>query len=52
MTVRAMPYWDGLIAEPVLHELAWPAVLLGNLLAAAGMACYFRLRHPNFVIRP
>jgi len=27
-------------AEPVLYELAWPAVLLGNLLAAAGMACY------------
>jgi len=34
-------------AEPVLDQLAWPAVLLGNLLAAAGMACYFRLRHPN-----
>jgi len=39
-------------AEPVLHELAWPAVLLGNLLAAAGMACYFRLRHPNLIVRP
>ena len=39
-------------AEPVLHELAWPAVLLGNLLAAAGMACYFRLRHPSLVARP
>src|SRR6266540_408123 len=38
-------------AEPVLHELAWPAVLLGNLLAAAGMACYFRLRHPNPIMR-
>jgi hypothetical protein len=38
-------------AEPVLHELAWPSVLLGNLLAAAGMASYFRLRHPNSIIR-
>jgi hypothetical protein len=40
-----------LFAEPVLHELAWPTVLLGNLLAAAGMVVYLRLRHPNFVIR-
>jgi len=39
-------------AEPVLHELAWPVVLLGNLLAAAGMTCYFRLRHPNRIVRP
>ena len=39
-------------AKPVLHELAWPAVLLGNLLAAAGMACYFRLRHPKLIVRP
>lgn len=39
-------------AEPVLHELAWPAVLLVNLLAAAGMACYFRLRRPNPIVRP
>ncbi len=38
-------------AEPVLHELAWPAVLLENLLAAAGMACYFRLRQPNSIVR-
>jgi len=38
-------------AEPVLHELAWPTVMLGNLLAAAGMAVYFWLRHPNFIVR-
>ena len=38
-------------AKPVLYALAWPMVLLGNLLAAAGMACYLWLRHP-FVIRP
>ena len=39
-------------AEPVLHELTWPTVLLGNLLAAAGMTVYFWLRRSNFVIRP
>ena len=31
-------------AKPVLHELAWPIVLIGNFLAAAGMACYLSLR--------
>jgi len=36
-------------AEPVLHELAWPVVLIGNFLSAAGMACYFRLRQPNLI---
>ncbi len=39
-------------AEPVLHELAWPTVLLGNLLAAAGMVGYLWLRYPNLVKRP
>ncbi len=39
-------------ANPIVYELAWAMVLLGNLLAAAGMACYLWLRHPNFVIRP
>ena len=39
-------------AEPVLHELTWPMVLFGNLLAAAGMTVYFWLRNSNFVIRP
>lgn len=38
-------------AEPVLHALAWPTVVLGNLLAAAAMAIYLWLRHPNFIIR-
>jgi hypothetical protein len=32
------------LAKPVLHELAWPIVLTGNFLAAAGMACYLWLR--------
>ncbi len=39
-------------AEGVLHALAWPAVLVGNLLAAAAMALYFRRRHPHLAIEP
>ncbi len=39
-------------SEPVLHTLAWPAVLVANLLAAATMGDYFRLRHPNMRISP
>ena len=35
------------LAKPILDELTWLAVLLGNLLAAAGMACYLRLRQPK-----
>ncbi len=41
-----------LFAEPILHALAWPMILIGNLLAAAGMAGYFWLRHPKLMIRP
>ena len=37
-------------AEPVLDQLAWPAVLLGNFLAAAAIACYLRLRQPNLIV--
>jgi hypothetical protein len=33
-----------IVAKPVLNELAWPIVLTGNFLAAAGMACYLWLR--------
>jgi len=33
------------VAKPILDELAWPIVLTGNFLAAAGMACYLSLRH-------
>jgi hypothetical protein len=39
-------------AENVLRAVAWPAVLIGNLLAAATMALYFRRHHPNLTIRP
>ena len=34
------------VAKPVLDELAWPIVLTGNFLAAAGMASYLSLRRP------
>jgi hypothetical protein len=40
------------LAEPVLDELAWTMVLLGNLLAATGMAIYLQLRNPNRKVRP
>jgi hypothetical protein len=39
-------------AEPILHALAWPAVLVGNLLAAASMAAYFWLHHRDLMISP
>lgn len=41
-----------LVAEPVLGLLAWPAVLVGNLLAAAGMASYLFYRHRSITILP
>jgi hypothetical protein len=39
-------------AEEVLHALAWPAILIGNLLAAGVMAWYFWRRHPQLTIWP
>lgn len=39
-------------AEPILHALAWPNVLIGNLLAAALMATYFWRHHRNLKISP
>jgi hypothetical protein len=41
-----------LFAQPVLRALAWPAILVANLLAAATMGGYFRLRHPNLIVQP
>jgi hypothetical protein len=35
------------LAETVLDELTWPIVLIGNFLAAAGMASYLWLRRTN-----
>ena len=39
-------------AEPILRALAWPAVLVASLLAAAAMGGYFWLRHPNLRVQP
>ena len=39
-------------AEDVLHALAWPAILVGNTLAAASMAAYLWHRHPHLRIEP
>ena len=41
-----------LVAEPLLGLLTWPAVLAGNLLAAAGMGGYLFYRHRNMTILP
>ena len=37
-----------IFAEPVLHALTWPAILIGNLLAAAAMAALFLASPPQF----
>ena len=39
-------------AEAVLHALTLPAILIGNLLAAATMTGYFWRRHPDLTIHP
>lgn len=39
-------------AQDVLHALAWPRVLVGNLLAATSMGVYFWRRHPQLTIEP
>ena len=41
-----------LFAAPVLQALAWPAIVVANLLAAAAMGGYFWLRHPNLRAEP
>jgi hypothetical protein len=41
-----------LFAEPVLQALAWPTVLIGNLLAASAMVLYFWRQHPQMRIWP
>ncbi len=41
-----------IFAEPILHALAWPAVLVANLLATGAMGIYFRFRHPALRILP
>jgi hypothetical protein len=41
-----------IFAESVVKELTWPAILIGNLLAALTMGVYLRRRHPNLTIWP
>jgi hypothetical protein len=41
-----------LFAAPILKALTWPAVLVANVLAAAVMVGYFRLRHPRLQVSP
>ena len=41
-----------MLAEPVLHALAWQSVLVGNLFAAVAMGGYLWRRHPRMVIYP
>ena len=41
-----------LFAEAILRAIAWPEILVGNLLAAAAMGGYFWRKHPNLTIRP
>jgi len=41
-----------MLAEPVLHALAWQSVLVGNLCAAVAMGGYVWRRHPHMVIYP
>jgi hypothetical protein len=41
-----------LIEGAVLHALAWPSIMAGNLLAAIVMAVYLQRRHRNLVIEP
>ena len=41
-----------MFAESVLDAIAWPAVLMGNLLAATAMAAVLWRRHPRLDILP
>ena len=41
-----------MFAEPVLHALAWPSVLVGNLFAAMAMGGYLWRRHSSMVMYP
>jgi hypothetical protein len=41
-----------LFAAPVLRALSWPAIVLGNLLAALVMGVYFWRHHPGLRIQP
>jgi hypothetical protein len=40
------------VAPAVFSVLGWASIFVANLLAAATMVLYFRLRHPNVTVRP
>jgi hypothetical protein len=48
----AFVFASQMFAESVLDTIAWPAVLIGNLLAAAAMAAVLWRRHPRLDILP
>lgn len=41
-----------IFAEDVVSSISWPAVVVGNVLAAAVMGTYFWRRHPKLRIEP
>lgn len=41
-----------LFFEPVLEALAWPSIVVGNLLAAIAMGAVFWPRHRHMVVSP
>ena len=41
-----------IFAQPILQALAWPSILIGNLLTALAMAVYFWRRHRHMTIYP
>ena len=40
------------VAPAVFTVLGWTSIFVANLLAAAAMVVYFRLRHPHLSVRP
>jgi len=40
------------VAEPILHAITIPSILVGNLLALAAMGTFFWLRHPKLKALP
>jgi hypothetical protein len=41
-----------LVAPALFAVIGWASIFVANLLAAATMVAYFRLRHPGVVVRP
>ena len=40
------------VAPAVFTVLGWASIFVANLIAAATMVAYFRLRHPHVTVRP